>query len=86
MLPYGIAASKQNEEGCFAISRDGGDTWDANYSSGILDRAIPCKMSVVYPGKSKTPTIYVATFNYGFYVSKDGGKTFTYLVCESYIL
>ena len=64
------------EEGRFAISRDGGDTWDANYSSGIPDRAIPCKMSVVYPGKSKIPTIYVATFNYGFYVSKDGGKTF----------
>ncbi len=68
--------SPEREKGCFAISKDGGDSWDANYSSGIPDNALPSKMSVVYPENSKTPTIYVASYNTGFYVSEDGGKNF----------
>lgn len=60
--------------GCFAISYDGGLNWDSNYSTGIPENAIPVKMSVV---KDKgNLTFFVATFNEGFYVSYDNGKTF----------
>lgn len=60
--------------GCFAISYDGGMSWDSNYSTGIPENAIPVKMSVIK--KNDRLTFYVATFNEGFYVSYDSGKTF----------
>ncbi len=62
--------------GGFAISYDGGISWDANYSSGLPSNATPIIMSVQYPDNSEYATIYVATFNEGFYVSHDSGKTF----------
>ena len=61
--------------GGLAISFDGGNTWDAEYSTGLPENAIPYKMQIVY-GENNTKTIYVATFNEGFFVSYDSGKTF----------
>ena len=74
-VPYKID-NETNRAGGFAISYDGGVTWNGEYSSGIPANAIPDKMSVVYHENSEEVTIYVATFNYGFYVSMDSGKTF----------
>ncbi len=75
--PYSAKNETDNRYGGFAISTDGGKTWDVNYSSGIPENATPVKMSVVYPEDSDEATIYVATFNEGFFVSHDSGKTFT---------
>ena len=62
-------------EGSFVISYDGGNTFDHNYSSGLPAYAIPYKMQVIYNGDERT--IYVACFNFGFYVSYDSGRTFS---------
>jgi len=75
--PYDAKNETDGRYGGFAISTDGGKTWDATYSSGLPENAIPVKMSVVYPENSDEVTIYVATFNEGFFVSYDSGKTFT---------
>lgn len=73
--PYYVDGDETtNVYGCFAISYDGGLTWDSTYSSGIPNSSIPVKMSVVE--NEDNLTIYVATFNEGFYVSYDSGKTF----------
>ena len=64
-------------QGAFAISKDGGTTWDFSYSTGIPADAIPVKMSVLDNGSSLT--IAIATFNRGFFISYDSGKTFTSL-------
>lgn len=61
-------------EGKFGVSRDGGTTWDFTYSSGLPDDCIPVKMSVMDTGSALT--IAVATFNRGFFISYDSGKTF----------
>ncbi len=74
--PYYPVNETDGVYGGFAISKDGGKTWDAAYSSGIPENAIPVKMDVVYPKDSSELTIYVATFNKGFFVSYDSGKTF----------
>ncbi len=74
--PYAAGNETDNRYGGFAISKDGGKTWDATYSSGLPENTIPVKMSVVYPENSDEVTIYVATFNEGFFVSHDSGKTF----------
>jgi hypothetical protein len=74
--PTNTDINEKKAKGCFAISKDGGKKWDTKYSSGIPKNAIPCKMEIKFNGRLKKPTIYVATFNLGFYVSKDGGKTF----------
>ena len=66
---------KDTTLGKFAISTDGGVTWNFTYSSGIPNDAIPMKMSVK---KTKDALIFaVAAFNRGFYISYDSGKTFT---------
>lgn len=64
-------------EGRFGVSRDGGTTWDFTYSNGLPADCIPVKMSVEDNGSSLT--IAVATFNRGFFISYDSGKTFTSL-------
>lgn len=66
---------RENVCGAFALSNDGGKTWDFNYSSGLPSNSIPVKMSVVK--KENSLTFAVATFNNGFYISYDNGKTFT---------
>ena len=60
--------------GAFGISLDGGNTWDFSYSQGIPEDAIPVKMSV--KKIDNTLTFLVATFNRGFYISKDNGRNF----------
>lgn len=73
--PYDASGNEyDNRYGGFAISYDGGITWDSTYSKGIPENAIPVKMSTYY--ENEQLTIYVATFNLGFYVSYDSGKTF----------
>ena len=70
-----MSAYKDYTKGRFAISLDGGSNWNFTYSSGIPEDSIPIKMSVKKNGTSLI--IAVATFNRGFYISKDSGKTFT---------
>lgn len=65
---------KDTTKGAFAISNDGGNTWDFNYSNGIPKDAIPVKMSTKHDKEQFI--IAVATFNRGFYLSNDGGKNF----------
>ncbi|MBE5734947.1 MAG: hypothetical protein E7361_00635, partial [Clostridiales bacterium] len=65
---------KDYTKGAFAISLDGGKTWDFSYSSGIPSDAIPVRMSISHSVDEFT--IAVATFNRGFYISKNGGKDF----------
>jgi len=65
-----------NSYGVFAVSNDHGETWDTTYSTGIPENAIPVKMNVVYNKNTEERTIYVATFNEGFYVSYNSGKNF----------
>lgn len=77
--PYYVDGDETNNRyGGFAISYDGGVTWDSTYSSGIPQSAIPVNMSVEYNNDNQL-TIYVATFNEGFFVSYDNGKTFSSL-------
>ena len=75
--PYTPSIDDNSEivKGKFAVSLDGGITWNFNYSKGLPKNCIPVKMSVVENGDNLT--IAVATFNKGFYVSYDSGKTFT---------
>ena len=61
-------------KGYFAISYDAGTTFNFTYSSGLPEYAIPYKMQVVYDGDKRT--IYLACFNFGFYVSYDSGAHF----------
>ena len=68
---------KDSTKGAFAISIDGGNTWNFEYSNGIPIDAIPVKMSIIHDEKSFV--IAVATFNRGFYLSTDGGKNFNSL-------
>lgn len=72
-LPYSPSLNA-TAEGYFAVSYDGGVTWDTSYSTGIPENSIPVKMSVQDNGDRLT--IAVATFNNGFYISYDSGKTF----------
>ncbi len=72
--PYTPSLNDANANGCFAVSYDGGVTWDNTYSSGIPENSIPVKMSVREDGDYLT--IAVATFNNGFYISYDSGRTF----------
>lgn len=65
---------KGHTKGAFAVSTDGGNTWNFEYSTGIPKDSIPVKMSVVE--KNNKLMIAVATFNNGFYLSYDSGKTF----------
>ena len=73
--PYTPKLSDANAEGGFAVSYDGGITWSFDYSTGIPENSIPVRMSVIPNGEELM--IAVATFNNGFYVSYDTGKTFT---------
>ncbi len=69
-----------NKSGAFLYSSDGGKSWNSSYSTGIPSDAIPVKMSAVFPAdKNADAVIYVATFNRGFFVSYDSGKTFAAL-------
>ena len=65
---------KDTTKGAFAISNDGGKTWNFDYSNGIPKDAIPVKMSIKHDRDNFI--IAVATFNRGFYLSNDGGKNF----------
>lgn len=65
---------KDYTKGAFAKSTDGGKTWNFNCSNGIPNDAIPVKMSIKQTEEEFV--IAVATFNRGFYLSKDGGTTF----------
>lgn len=75
--PYdGYTSDKVWTEGAFAVSYDGGMTWDFdNYSTGLPADSIPVKMFVQNNGDECT--IAVACFNYGFYISYDSGRHFT---------
>lgn len=66
--------SDKYAKGYFAVSYDGGINWDFSYSSGLPTNSIPVKMSVVPNGDELT--IAVATYNNGFYISYDSGRTF----------
>lgn len=78
-VPY-APANESGKAGKFLYSANGGKSWDAAYSTGIPADAIPVKMSVVFPeDKNAAAVIYVATFNRGFFVSNDAGKTFVEL-------
>lgn len=68
---------KDVTKGAFAVSFDGGNTWNFNYSNGIPNDAIPVKMSIKHD--SSNFIIAVATFNRGFYLSIDGGRNFSSL-------
>ncbi len=74
--PFEIGNETDNRNGGFAISMDGGRTWDVAYSSGLPKNATPIKIGIVYPENTMEATIYVATFNHGFFVSYDSGRTF----------
>jgi len=77
--PYYATNEKENSNvhGGFAISFDGGKTWDCDYSTGIPENTTPVKLGIVYPeNKDGDVTIYVATFKDGFFVSYDSGKNF----------
>lgn len=67
--------SDRYAQGYFGISYDGGIHWDFSYSTGLPTNSIPVKMSVV-PQEDEL-LIAVATFNNGFYISYDSGRTFT---------
>lgn len=76
-VPYS-PANESGKAGAFLRSLDGGKSWDSTYSTGIPADAVPVKMSAVFPSdKNADAVIYVATFNRGFFVSRDSGKTFT---------
>ncbi|MCM1438478.1 MAG: hypothetical protein NC131_04625 [Roseburia sp.] len=78
-VPYS-PANESGKRGAFLYSSDGGKSWENGYSSGIPADATPVKMSVVFPSnKNAEAVIYVATFNRGFFVSYNSGKTFTEL-------
>lgn len=62
-------------QGKFGVSTDGGITWDLSYSTGLPEDCIPVRMSVQENGDALT--IAVSTFNRGFYISYDSGKTFS---------
>lgn len=68
---------KDYTQGRFGISYDGGKTWDFEYSSGLPQDCIPVKFSIEKTNDNLT--IAVATFNRGFYISYDSGKTFEYI-------
>lgn len=75
--PYDVYGNETDYRyGGLAISIDGGKTWDSNYSSGLPEHVTPVKMSVVYNEGTDVRTIYVATFNEGFFVSYDSGENF----------
>lgn len=65
---------KTTTKGAFAVSQDGGKTWEFLYNNGIPADSIPVKMSVKQT--SNEFIIAVATFNRGFYLSKNGGRDF----------
>ena len=65
---------KDTTKGAFAKSLDGGKTWEFLYDSNIPADAIPVKMSVKHTQNEFI--IAVATFNRGFYLSKNGGRDF----------
>ncbi|MDE6292994.1 MAG: hypothetical protein K2L88_00025 [Clostridiales bacterium] len=78
-VPYS-PANEAGKLGAFLYSSDGGISWNSSYSTGIPSDAIPVKMSVVFPNdKNADAVIYVATFNRGFFVSYNSGKTFAQL-------
>lgn len=75
-VPYS-PADESGKRGAFLYSSDGGASWNSDYSTGIPADATPVKMSVVYPKESNRDcVIYVATFNRGFFMSGDSGRTF----------
>lgn len=73
--PYIPLLSDRNAHGYFAISRDGGVSWDFTYSTGLPENAIPIRMSVRQEGDELV--FAVATYNDGFFLSVDSGRTFT---------
>lgn len=68
---------KETTKGAFAISYDGGKTWEFLYNSGIPTDSIPVKMSIKQTKNEFV--IAVATFNHGFYLSENGGESFVSL-------
>lgn len=66
---------RDTTKGAFGISYDGGKTWDFTYSQGLPGDSIPVKMSIRH--NETEFIIAVATFNRGFYLSNDGGRTFS---------
>lgn len=78
-IPYS-PGDESGKAGAFLYSSDSGKSWNSSYSTGIPSDAIPVKMSAVFPAdKNADAVIYVATFNRGFFVSYDSGKTFAQL-------
>ena len=74
--PYNAGNETVGRAGGFAISLDGGKTWNSNYSTGLPANSIPVKMDIVYQENSEERIIYVSVWNEGFFVSHDSGKTF----------
>ena len=71
---YPYSAQNDYVMGEFAISYDGGLTWDFTYSTGIPANSVPVKLSVKENGNNLI--FAVATFNNGFYISYNSGKDF----------
>lgn len=72
--PYSPDDSYFTSLGKFGISYDGGISWHIKdiRSDGYC---APYRMQVEYDGDNRI--IYIATFGHGFFVSRDGGETFS---------
>ena len=74
--PYNpLYSFKDYTQGAFAVSYNGGRDWDFTYSTGIPKDAIPVKFSI--QENATGLTVALATYNRGFYLSYDSGKTFS---------
>lgn len=71
--PYAPDSSYLSAHGKFGISYDGGTSWKY-VSICENDIIVPYRMQVEYDGDNRI--IYIASENKGFFVSRDGGKTF----------
>lgn len=73
--PYNpTTLDKETPKGAFAVSYDSGKSWEFLYNNGIPTDSIPIKMSIRQTQNELI--IAVATFNHGFYLSKNGGRNF----------
>ncbi len=72
--PYSPDDSFFTSLGKFGVSYDGGISWHIK-NIRADGYCVPYRMQVEYDGDNRI--IYIATFSHGFYVSRDGGETFS---------
>ena len=79
--PYQKAFAQNGARGGFAVSRDGGNTWE-RVGAGLPDQLVPVRMAVIYPTDASARaagtgrTVWLATFGRGFWRSDDGDQSF----------